>query len=302
MIPTYNQSKYIERSIQSAVEQSYGNIEIIVSDDSTDDLTQNIVMNRFGKNIKYIHNKEARGRVGNYHFLLYELAKGDWVINLDGDDYFTDKEFIKKAIEEIKKHEDLVLVFAKQTIYKEATDQEHNYSNKHLDTGVLLGDSVFLDSIYKNIEIPHLTSLYNRKKALEVGFYDADIISADRKSLLKLLLNHKVFFLNRFVAVWNHHGSNASQTIMVDDFFINLKMYDELYTFAKEHSSIPRYRLWFWKIVAKYKSIYGYLTKLIILKEMSSIKIFMKKVALKNFSFLLPIILDLRIYKKVLLK
>jgi cellulose synthase/poly-beta-1,6-N-acetylglucosamine synthase-like glycosyltransferase len=53
------------------------------------------------------------GRVGNHHNLLYNLAKGEYVLNLDGDDYLTDSFFISSAIKLFKKDKEVVLVGGK---------------------------------------------------------------------------------------------------------------------------------------------------------------------------------------------
>ncbi|CAA6811353.1 MAG: Unknown protein [uncultured Sulfurovum sp.] len=302
MIPTYNQSQYIVKSIKSVLAQTYSNIEIIVSDDSTDNLTEEIVNQQFKKDIHYLHNSHPLGRVKNYHFLLNELAHGEWVINLDGDDYFKDKTFIEKAITFIKNHDNLVLVFGKQIVYKENLDKEYRYKNEHLKEGILEGNSLFLETIYKNIEIPHLASLYKRKKALELGFYESNVLSSDRESLLKILLNNQVAFLDIFVGVWNHHSSNASQNSSIEDFTLNLSLYDNLYSYALKHSQISKLNLWFWKVVAKYKNVYGYYLKLIQVKKYRVIRELLRTLMFKNLLLLLIFLVDIRVYQKVLIK
>ena len=47
MIPTYNQSMYILDAVKSALAQDYDNKEVIVSDDSTDDLTFLVLNDRY---------------------------------------------------------------------------------------------------------------------------------------------------------------------------------------------------------------------------------------------------------------
>ena len=43
IIPTYNSEKYIEETIESALSQSYKNMEVIISDDNSKDNTMNII-------------------------------------------------------------------------------------------------------------------------------------------------------------------------------------------------------------------------------------------------------------------
>jgi len=256
MVPTCNQPEYIAKAIDSILKQTYKNIEIVISDDSTNDLTENIVFKNYAKKVIYFHNKKPFGRVSNYRHILYDLALGEWVINLDGDDFFEDINFLKDAVRLIKKYKDISFVFARQIIYK-SDENKKIYSNVNYDE-FIDGNSLFLNSIFKNVEIPHLATLYNRKKALALNFYDKDIISSDRESLLKLSLNNKVAFLNINAGCWVHHGKNRSQTVKTEEIFENIKMYDRLYDYAKLNTHFNSLKLSIWKLLAKYKAVYIY--------------------------------------------
>ena len=108
MIPTYNQASFIKKSVNSALSQSYPNLEILVGDDASTDSTVSIIKKINDPRIKYIKNSKNLGRVNNYKNLLYEHASGDYILNLDGDDYYTDKNFVSDAISIIKKNRELV--------------------------------------------------------------------------------------------------------------------------------------------------------------------------------------------------
>src|ERR1700750_911157 len=121
MIPTYNQGKYIVRAIESALSQDYSNLEGVISDDNSTDDTNEIVENYllYKKHfrIKYFRNKENIGILQNYRKLLYEIASGDWAINLDGDDFFADSSFISEAVKLISESKGVVLVFGNYCEY-----------------------------------------------------------------------------------------------------------------------------------------------------------------------------------------
>ncbi|WP_457749104.1 glycosyltransferase family 2 protein [Sulfurimonas sp.] len=299
MIPTYNQEAYIARALKSVLEQSYENIEIIVSDDSPNDKTKEIIQKKFSeKNIKYIHHKNPLGRVKNYHFMLYQMAQGEWVVNLDGDDYFEDRGFIQRAIDIVTTEPEVVMVVAQQKIYNERT-QSLFYPPKIIEEEykIVPGEQLFLNSVFKNIEIPHLATLYNKKKAVKKGFYELDIVSSDRVSLLKLMLGEEVALLNRYAGVWVHHNNNTSQNMNYEELFSNVYMYDYLFNYAKQLGKIPYIQLVVWKSLGKYKSFYGYAVE--ILKNMGK-KAYLKY--LKALSYTFPIyafllLTDIRIVK-----
>ena len=99
MIPTYNQEDYIGEAIESSLNQDYPNLEVIVSDDFSKDKT-GIIAKKYETDTRFRYFRNARnlGRVGNYHHTLYDLATGEWVINLDGDDFYTDNRYISRLM------------------------------------------------------------------------------------------------------------------------------------------------------------------------------------------------------------
>ena len=89
LIPTYNRPKYFKIALESAINQTYPNIEIIIGDDSTDNQTENLVneyINKF-ENIKYYHNRKNLGQFDN-DLKLINLASGEYINFLMDDDVF----------------------------------------------------------------------------------------------------------------------------------------------------------------------------------------------------------------------
>lgn len=88
LIPTHNRPDYLEIALKSALEQSYENIEIIISDNGDDNLTQERVapyLQRY-PNIIYFR-KQGMTAVENFDKCL-ELCKGEYVNYLMDDDIF----------------------------------------------------------------------------------------------------------------------------------------------------------------------------------------------------------------------
>ena len=113
MIPVYNQARYIREAIDSALMQTYSNLEVIVGDDASTDATAKIVAEINDPRLRYMRNSNNLGRTGNYKNLLYNHATGDYVVNLDGDDYYTDPDFISEAVKLIKDDPKVVMVTAR---------------------------------------------------------------------------------------------------------------------------------------------------------------------------------------------
>lgn len=94
IIPAYNAEKYIERSINSVLNQSYPDIELIVVNDGSTDRTSKI-LESYGDKIRYFY-QENRG-VASARNLGIEIANGNYIAFLDSDDYL-DQFFCERMI------------------------------------------------------------------------------------------------------------------------------------------------------------------------------------------------------------
>lgn len=98
----YNYGKYIKESVESVKQQTYKNIETIIINDGSTDNTDAEVKKLLSKypEIKY-HKQENMGVVRTRNKAI-ELAKGDYLLQVDADDYIDSnyvEEFINKALE-----------------------------------------------------------------------------------------------------------------------------------------------------------------------------------------------------------
>ncbi|MGI4751479.1 MAG: glycosyltransferase family 2 protein [Janthinobacterium lividum] len=138
-IPTYNQSQYLTQAIRSAYNQSIKPVEIIVSDDCSTDNTYE-VLNTLSREIpvlKIILQPINLGIAGNTDSCL-RLAKGDFIIRLDSDDYLSSKY--------IEKLSNLLLKYP-QAGYAHAAVQEIDQYGIFLQKRQLARRSGYQDSI-----------------------------------------------------------------------------------------------------------------------------------------------------------
>lgn len=87
IIPVYNAEQYLEHSIDSALKQTYKNIEVILIDDGSVDNSNKICLNFCKKDsrVKYFNNNnKGVSSARNYGI---EKSKGSWICFLDADDW-----------------------------------------------------------------------------------------------------------------------------------------------------------------------------------------------------------------------
>jgi len=109
VIPIYNVGEFLDRCIESAVNQTYKNIRIILVDDGSADGSPEIcdLWAKKDKRITVIH-KENSG-VGQARNDGINEATGDYIFFLDGDDFFDEKTVEKCISEAVKNSSDIVM-------------------------------------------------------------------------------------------------------------------------------------------------------------------------------------------------
>ena len=205
MIATYNQPGYIVQAVESCLNQDYENIEVVVGDDSTNDDVYKVLQPLFSNpKLKYFRNPSNLGRVKNYRKLLFDYAKGDSVVMLDGDDYYLDMSFISKAAGLFNKNRSLVLVSAGHLVLNE---QRNSITEERLikEDTVFPGKEIF----YKHLRIgQHSTNIYKRDLALALDFYRLESMGTDSEGLFRLALHGDVAYLADIPVCWRIHDSN----------------------------------------------------------------------------------------------
>ena len=113
LIPTFNRSVLLGQALESALVQSYSNLEIIVRDNASSDDTSEIVSQyATDHRLRYVRNTQNIGLVRNWEKGVVKETKGDWFLILSDDDYLTDPIFISDAINRAKLNDDIRVVFA----------------------------------------------------------------------------------------------------------------------------------------------------------------------------------------------
>lgn len=86
IIPLYNKAAYIAETIQSVLDQTYSNFELIIIDDGSTDHSASVIQTFDDVRISYFYQKnQGVSTARNYGI---SLAKGDYIAFLDADDYW----------------------------------------------------------------------------------------------------------------------------------------------------------------------------------------------------------------------
>lgn len=95
IMPSYNTGKFIKQSIESVINQTYRNWELIIVDDCSTDDTDEVVSSFKDERIRYLKNKINSGAAISRNRALRE-AKGRWIAFLDSDDLWMPNKLEKQ--------------------------------------------------------------------------------------------------------------------------------------------------------------------------------------------------------------
>ena len=95
IMPSYNTASFIEETIQSVLNQTYTNWELIIVDDCSTDNTDEVLENIKDSRIRYFKNDKNSGAAVSRNKALRE-ARGQWIAYLDSDDIWMPQKLEKQ--------------------------------------------------------------------------------------------------------------------------------------------------------------------------------------------------------------
>lgn len=106
---SYNYQDYIKETIQSVLDQTYNDWELIIVDDCSTDNSVDVIKSFNDERIKLFINEKNLGLAQTVKRGV-EYATGEWIVFLESDDLIT-PDNIEKKVQIIKKYSDLNLIF-----------------------------------------------------------------------------------------------------------------------------------------------------------------------------------------------
>ena len=102
IMPSCNTANFIAESIQSVINQTYKNWELLIVDDCSTDNTDEVVASFKDKRIRYFKNKKNSGAALTRNKAMRK-AQGEWIAFLDSDDLWM-PEKLERQIDFMKKN------------------------------------------------------------------------------------------------------------------------------------------------------------------------------------------------------
>lgn len=251
LIPAYNHAKYLRDTIESVLNQTFQNFELLISDDCSKDDTVQIIKSFSDERITGIFFKENKGTVRSLNHLL-SLAKGEYIAVLGSDDVW-ELNKLEKQLEVLENDKSLSACFSWATIIDQNSnviDNEsdfpiHIFNMKNCDKAFVMRD-FFLSGNH----FCHSSALIRTSVHEQIGEYNVAYRQLHDFDLwMRLLIDYDIHMIDSPLVKYRYiqNSGNVSQSTAGNNFrmhnegeeiiyflFNNIKDKDFIKAFSKD--------------------------------------------------------------------
>ncbi|MDP2813939.1 MAG: glycosyltransferase [Erysipelotrichaceae bacterium] len=203
-IPTYNRAGMIHRAIESALDQTYKNIEVIVVDNASTDNTAAVVASFTDKRLAYVKNERNLGLFGNFNRCI-DLATGKYLHILHSDDYIC-PDFTARCVAFFLEHPSVVMTSTRAHIVGEGFERDCDCSDTDF---VYTAPEGFRRLLAERSFIACPSVMVIRDIYREVGPFNLEYpYSSDFLQWLRIVRSHDIGFV-REACVFYRQGEHS---------------------------------------------------------------------------------------------
>jgi glycosyltransferase involved in cell wall biosynthesis len=187
IIPNYNHAKYLNHRIDSVLEQTYQDFELIIFDDCSPDNSREVI-EQYRNHPKVSHivfNETNSGSTFKQWEKGIEMARGEYIWIAESDDW-SDKEFLMTLVSQLDKHPNAAVAFSQSYLVDE---------NSNIKVSGIKG----VDDIWKK------SVVLNKTDALQQFVWHTQIINASSVVFRKYqytLISNKLYKQYKFCGDW----------------------------------------------------------------------------------------------------
>lgn len=221
IILCYNQASYVGEAIESALNQTYSNIEIVCVNDGSSDNSSEVIQKyaeRY-KNILFFDEKQNRG-VCYSRNLAIKSCCGEYILPLDADDKI-EPAYVEKALQVFEEKPEVGIVYCKADFFgiKNKIWNLQNYSKDE----IIFQNLIFNSALFRKKDFE---AVGGYKECMNIGCEDWDL-------WISLIKNGAG--VHRIDEVLFHYRQIAENTRTNDAFLVRSKIFKEIF---KNHQDL----------------------------------------------------------------
>lgn len=240
IIPNYNHARFLDERIQSVLNQTYQNFEVIILDDkSTDNSVE--VINKYKDNPRVsciVVNEENSGSTFKQWHKGFELAKGEIIWIAESDDS-CDKSLLETLVRGYIEN-DAVLAFCRSCKY-DVKGNKNFYLHQYnlLDDMVVDGKRFIPQYMFERNSVANASSaIFSRKVAMSIDRqYMTMKGNGDWLFWVEVMEYGNVYFCTKELNYFRFHSSNTTKTLANQG--ISAIEYKKVFDYIVLHHQIP---------------------------------------------------------------
>jgi len=219
IIPTYNSARFIDRTIQSVLHQTYTDWELILADDVSKDNTREILQNWQKKDnrIHLVFLEKNSGGPAHPKNIAIKEARGLYIAYLDHDDEWL-PEKLEKQVAVLENNPDIGLVSCEAEMLDEKGNIIHTTS-----TSAVPEDGVFPDILFKDFFTSNSSLMIPKKVIDALGPRDENPKigpSEDREYELRIAAaGYKIYIIHEVLFKYYLHETNTSSAMSSNAYY-----------------------------------------------------------------------------------
>ncbi|MCZ6680196.1 MAG: glycosyltransferase [Candidatus Poribacteria bacterium] len=199
IIPTYNRARYLTEALESALQQTYSNLEVIVVNDGSTDETE-AVLAPYMKHIRYI--KRENGGCAATKNTGLEAATGEFITNLDDDDRIL-PEKIQRQVEMFMERPNLGLCGTGVNFI----DADGKVTGHYIPPQISPRTQVI--QLFRRCLLMQSSVMIHRKCHDHLGNYKR-ILAQDYEFWLRVSVHYEVGVLPELLTEYRNHGDQST--------------------------------------------------------------------------------------------
>ncbi len=205
----YNSEAYLKEAIDSVINQTYQDWEIIFWDNQSTDSSAKIAKSYNDKRIKYYYAPQHTSLYqGRNSALTY--CGGEYLAFLDCDDLWMDTK-LEKQVDIFKNNEKIVLIHTNTIFFNSDINKEKIANKKPLSSGYIFEDVVKKYNFSLETVIVKMSTIKRNK--LNFG-KDFNMIG-DRDFLTTICYYGEVYYIDEILGKWRIHSDNFSKVLHI---------------------------------------------------------------------------------------
>lgn len=203
ILPVFNAEKYLREAIDSIVEQSFSDWELIVVNDGSTDGSEKIIRSYTDTRIQYHNNEHNIGLIATLNKAT-QLCKGQYIARMDADDISARKR-LEMQVNFLDRHPE----YAMCGTYAKIIDEKNQETGKILN---LEDDQNLRINLLFSVPFVHPSMMF-RQEVLLQNQYDPEFKHAEDYDLwCRIAKDHKVANIPHFLLKYRWHTNNVSVT------------------------------------------------------------------------------------------